>query len=1381
MRQGVRLARRIVTILTAVLACSAIVAGAAQWEAGYRPGHLAIAHVRLVPEPGAVVEDGLVVMREGVISYVGKFDRSRIPTDAVIVEAKGLHAYAGFVDAFTTAGVRREQVKTAVGAGRNVDYSSYSLAMSPPDNRKGLTPDFDVATALSLGDSDLRARHAGGLTLGIHMPPGAILSGQGALVAYNGLPRRESLVRRKLGLHIAFGALEGRGYPTVLMGQIAHLRQFVLDARHYEELWRFYREHGGNRPPQDVAYETLRDAQRRRRPVFWEANSADEIDRALWLAKEFGLRPVIVGGAEAWKREQVLARRRVPLVFRLDFPEKPKKPEKVKYKDGLPLKEPQSYRVYRERLRLWEARLRGIASLAEKAPVAFSTEGLSKPEELLRKLELLFEYGLDADAALRALTVTPAQLAGVADRLGTLKPGKLAHLVLLQKRLGEKGNRVELIVADGILFRYGKQAQLRFAGEPPAEEKARAESGEEQPEQKEASATKEAKKGAEKAGPDRKREKAETEQEKPEREAKPAEKEKEEKPVEPYPTEIEADRKPQIRTGGNVLIRGATVLTVTRGTLRDADILVRGGKIAAIGKGLEAPKGITVIDARGMYVMPGIIDTHAHIAIDRGVNEFSLTVVPEVRVKDVIKSDDVAIYRALAGGTTTARLLHGSANPIGGQDAVIKLKWGKSAEEMLIADAPQGVKFALGENPKRSPTRFPNTRVGVEAVIRRAFDEALAYRQVWQRFFQAKERGIPVPEPRRDLRLEALVRILEGEYKIHCHCYRADEILMILNTAARYGIRVQSLQHVLEGYKVAAEIAAHGASTSTFADWWAYKVEAYDAIPHNAAFLLRAGVVSTLKSDSPDLIRHLYQEAAKTMRYGGLSEDEALALVTINPARQLGLDHRIGSIEVGKDADLAIFNGHPLNGYSRCEMTIIDGEVYFQRAAELHPAGYDTPRPPEQVRGASIEIPHGPRPRVLVLRNAHLFPVTAKPIERGTVLIRGDKIAAIGGPDLPVPEDAVVVDVKGLRVYPGMINSGGTLGLSEIGSVRETHDYAERGQFNPDLLASIAIHPESGWIGVTRTNGVLAALSHPLAGSAGIAGQGVLIKLDGWVPQEMIIRDGLTLHMRLPSLRNRDSENRDYQRELSELEEKFRLALHYRKQQQLAAAGKAEAPQPDPKLAALAPFAAGEKLVVIHASDYMSIVEAIRFARKLKLRWLLADAAEAWKCPDLLVKNNVRVLLGPATTMPRSAFDPYDAYYSTAATLHKAGVPFALKSTGFGPDSATGPRNLPFEAALAASYGLDIDEALKAVTINPARLLGVDDLLGSIEVGKLANLVICDGDLLQPATQVKAIVIAGKLLPPTNRQTELYHRYLERLRQVRVGEAKLGLIEPEGN
>jgi imidazolonepropionase-like amidohydrolase len=391
------------------------------------------------------------------------------------------------------------------------------------------------------------------------------------------------------------------------------------------------------------------------------------------------------------------------------------------------------------------------------------------------------------------------------------------------------------------------------------------------------------------------------------------------------------------------LIKNATVLTITKGVLANTDVLIRNGKIAGIGKNLNASANARIIDATGKYVMPGIIDCHSHSMLDT-INEGTLAVTSMVRTRDVLNTTDVDLYRELAGGVTTLNLLHGSANPIGGLNTVVKIKYGRPASEFVFPGAMPGIKFALGENVKRSSTpnqpgvtrRYPNTRMGVEETIRDAFTRARDYKKGWDEYRAAVGRGEKnVLPPRRDLQLEPLVEVLEGKRYVHSHCYRADEILMLLSLADEFGFKVKTLQHVLEGYKVAKEIAAHGAGASIFADSWGYKIEAYDAIPYNAAIMTRAGVVVSMNSDSDERARRLNIEAAKAMRYGDLTEEQSLKLITINPAIQLGIQDRVGSIEVGKDADLAIWNGHPFSVYSRVDTTFIDGDVFFDREQDL--------------------------------------------------------------------------------------------------------------------------------------------------------------------------------------------------------------------------------------------------------------------------------------------------------------------------------------------------------------------------------------------------------------------------------------------------------------
>ncbi len=386
--------------------------------------------------------------------------------------------------------------------------------------------------------------------------------------------------------------------------------------------------------------------------------------------------------------------------------------------------------------------------------------------------------------------------------------------------------------------------------------------------------------------------------------------------------------------GQDILVQNATVITVTDGTHEDTDILLRDGKIARIGQNLSAGNA-TVIDASGKYVMPGIIDAHSHIALSN-VNESTNPVTAEVSMEDVVNPFDVSIYRAAAGGVTAAHLMHGSANVIGGQNETIKMRYGSTTPDGLrLEGAPRTIKFALGENPTRvhgsGANKVPRTRMGVETVLRQTFSEGQRYREAWDAYNGRGKRDNVQP-PAYDIRKEVIADILRGEIIVHCHSYRADEILMLVGVLRDFGVTKIVFQHANEGYKVAPELAAYGAMASVFSDWWAYKFEVYYSTAYNAAILTRNGVVTSINSDSGELIRHLYHEAAKSQRYGDLTDDQALALITINPAKQLGIDDRVGSIEEGKDADIAIFSAHPLSVYSIVEKTIVDGKVIFDRA-----------------------------------------------------------------------------------------------------------------------------------------------------------------------------------------------------------------------------------------------------------------------------------------------------------------------------------------------------------------------------------------------------------------------------------------------------------------
>ena len=387
---------------------------------------------------------------------------------------------------------------------------------------------------------------------------------------------------------------------------------------------------------------------------------------------------------------------------------------------------------------------------------------------------------------------------------------------------------------------------------------------------------------------------------------------------------------PPASARGDLLIRGATVHTVTRGTLEATDVLVRDGTIAEIGPSLRAPRGVRVVEAAGRHLTPGLIDAHSHIALS-SVNEATSPVVAEVQMRDAVDPGRIELYRALAGGVTTAHLMHGSANPVGGENETIKLRWGTlDPDGLLFEGAPRTIKFALGENPTRVHGRGrgirPATRMGIEQVYREAFTDARAYAAAQA---AAREAGRPLPPV--DRRLQTLADILSGEVLVHCHSYRADEILMLLDVLRDFGVERVTFQHANEAFKVAPELAAFGAGASVFSDWWAYKFEVYYSTAYNAAILARNGVRTSINSDDAGLIRHLYHEAAKTQRYGDLTDEQALAMITLHPAWQLGIDDRVGSIEVGKDADLALFSDAPLSVYTRVDLTVVDGVVRFDR------------------------------------------------------------------------------------------------------------------------------------------------------------------------------------------------------------------------------------------------------------------------------------------------------------------------------------------------------------------------------------------------------------------------------------------------------------------
>ncbi|WP_152050634.1 amidohydrolase family protein [Tautonia marina] len=1380
----------------------------------YRPAAFAITGATIVASPDLTIENGTVILRNGLIEAVGPTTDIEVPYDAETIDGEGLFLYPGFIDLYTTIGQDENVPRSETGLSRPIPLREFAQASTPPDNRNGLTPEFRVASALKLDESTVSARRNLGFTTLISAPSGSIATGQSALVSLGGLGRRESIISESVALHLNLANPRGReyglfdafgirhdehcaghthspqdevlihlieeamaaagppdsgGYPGALMGVVAHLRQAMLDAEYHHKLLEFARDKGGPLPPFDPSLEALYAARTRALPAWWQADSRDAIHRVLDLADEFGTSAVLVGAQEASKVLDRLEATKTPVVLRVDFSKEPEVPSEAEYREKpLAERDPPLRELQQSKAR-WNDRVGLAATLAEAGiPFAFSSDGLNRVGDFHAKVREAISAGLDEADAIKALTLDAAQIAGVADRLGTIEPGKLGHLVAWDGSYASKDAKLRYLFVDGAKFEMN-------AGE------------------RSSNSNRTAEEPSDSSDDDESEDDAET---KPEDDAQEEQEAEDEPAFVDVATEFDEDRVPSLTTGGNVLIKDATILTVSNGTIPKGSILIKDGKIAEIGASVEAPEDVTVLDAKGMVALPGIIDTHSHMAIEGGVNEGSLSINPEVRVKDVVTGDDVTIFQAAAGGVTAARLLHGSANTIGGQDAVIKLVYGKAARDLIIQDGPQGVKFALGENVTRKrdsrPDRFPFTRPGVEAVLIRAFEEAKDYQARRRAFADAVAAGKDVSPFRRDLRLEALADMLDGTIKIHSHCYRADEILMLLRTAERYGMKVQSLQHVLEGYKVAAEIAAHGASNSTFSDWYAYKVEAYDAIPHNAALLTEAGAAVCIKSDSGEEVRHLYVEAAKMVRYGGVSEDQALAMITLNPARELGLDHRLGSIEVGKDADIALFNAHPLDGFAQCQLTLIDGEVAFQRyhgedkpILRPRPGSHEQmPQAPEAIRAQQVEIATN-ADGLYALINATIHPVTGPTIEGGTIVIKGETIAEVGGAETAVPENATTIDLGGLDVWPGMIDSGSDLGLNEIGSISATQDAQELAPYQPELRASVAINADSALIAANRIAGVLSGFVRPTGGT--ISGQGALIDLNGWIWSEMVQGDELALYVNVPPAPPANLDDvlsrvsaqfaeryrerfRDREKRLDEFKQLFRSATRFDEIRQ-AALDRGESPPVDPRLEALAPFARGEKPVVFAANGRGEILSALDLADELGLKAILSGGADAWKVADRIKEAGVPVLIAGTHRNP-GRNDPYDAAYANPAWLVEAGVTVAISSTG----DASEVRNLPMEAAMAVAYGLSEEDAIKAVTLVPAEIFGVADQLGSIEPGKRANLVIAAGHLLQPTTEVKHLIIGGRPVAPESRQTELYERYRRRLSEIRDGISPIGLV-----
>lgn len=825
------------------------------------PPNFAITNARIVPVSGPEIERGTIVVRNGLIHAVGA--NVSAPADAWVIDGAGLTVYPGLIDAFTTLGQTGDDVQPAGQRSGNAAPRAWG-----PEDRPGTFTWRSAAAEVDSADSRITHWRGAGFTTALTTLPRGLLTGEAAVINLVGGRGREHVVAPAVAQRVNLSSRNNgySGFPASLMGIFAYLKQLHLDARHYDQVWAAYDRNprGRVRPVYDRTLEPLRKT----RPLLIPADDRIGIKRALKLGQEIGAPIIIYGAQQGYEAVDVLRAANTPVLVNLDWPRPPSNSGS-------------DYEPTLATLRAWEHAPTTPAKLQEAGVrFAFYTGDNSDLQGFRQNVRRALAAGLSHEAALRALTLSPAEILGVADRLGSIEVGKIANLVVTDGDIFAANTRVVRVIVDGQPFELRQPRDV-------------------------SSTRRLAVKQVERVPMSRN--------------------------IGPY------------RDDPVTLIRNATILTAIGPAIEGGDILIRDGKIAAVGQNLNAPAGARIVDATGLYVIPGIIDAHSHRGATGPINEGTIAVSAMVGIKDVINPSDIALYRAIAGGVTTINVLHGSANPIGGRNAIIKLRWGLDAEEMLLEGAPEGIKFALGENPKRTrtPARYPNSRMGVQDVIRQAFIEAREYMRQWEEYERNRKRDKNAIPPRRDLKLETIAEILRGERHVHAHSYRADEILQLLRLAEEFGVKIQTLQHVLEGYRVADEIARHGAGASTFSDWWAYKVEANEAIPHNAAIMTERGVVVSINSDSPEEMRHLNQEAAKSMKWGGLSELEALRLVTLNPAIQLGIQDRVGSIEVGKDADLVIYKGHPLSMTGVVQQTYIDGKLYFdieldrQRQAEI--------------------------------------------------------------------------------------------------------------------------------------------------------------------------------------------------------------------------------------------------------------------------------------------------------------------------------------------------------------------------------------------------------------------------------------------------------------
>lgn len=933
------------------------------------PEVFALKNAKIIVNSEKIIENGIVVIRNGRIENVGK--NIKVPPEAYIIDYKGKCIYPGFIEPYLVYKEKKEK-KTPMSS-----YMSYGTAKK---EEKGagywnpeVHPEKNIIDIILMDDKLLKKYRENGFTAGLFVPSDGIFKGKSSLFSLKDGKPSENLIKEDVFQHIAFYyAIRGEEYPNSLMGSIALVRQVFYDAIWHKEIWDYFKkEKNLKKPPFIKSLKELEPFLFKNKKIVFEIENDLDVYDVFKIKKEFNLNVLVKGCGYEYRQIEILKKAGIPFIIPLNFPEKLdfENPE-----DAIP--------VSLEELCHWEYAPFNLKKLWEnRIEFALTADGLKNIDDFFKNLKEAIKRGLPEKYALKSLTEVPAKILGVYEILGSIEKGKLAHLVVTDGDIFKNAEIYEVWI-DGKNYKIKEEPLIKPQGKweitfyfPEKKLSAKIEiKG--KPEklkgnlffEKEKIPLKSAKTNmrqfeimfeSEKLGykgltflsgivekdiykgkgllPDgREFEFKGVFKEKHEEKKKEKKKEKKEeiyKEPELLSPPGEFGRKALPAQHDYLLIKNATVWTCSeKGVLEGYDIFIKKGKFYKIGKNLKAPENCAIINAEGKQITPGIIDPHSHIAIRGRNNETGDLITSEVRIEDVLNPYDISIYRLLAGGVTISTTLHGSANPIGGQNITIKHRWGaKNPEELIFKKAIPTLKFALGENPtgfgseSRNP-RFPQTRMGVEEVIKDKFKEALDYK------FKKENAKYPV---RKNLELEPILEVLEGKRMSYIHAYRADEMLMFLNLAKEFKIKKLSFQHALEAYKIADKLKEFGAYATVFSDLWAYKFEAYDGIPYNAAMLYKMGIIVSLHSDFSEIARRLNTESAKAMKYGGLNEEEALKLITIYPAIQLGIDRWVGSIEEGKDADFVIWDGNPLSIYSKVLETWIEGRKYFDRDEDL--------------------------------------------------------------------------------------------------------------------------------------------------------------------------------------------------------------------------------------------------------------------------------------------------------------------------------------------------------------------------------------------------------------------------------------------------------------